>query len=186
MNQMTRITAAPVEGFAARFTTAEFLRMADAGAFDGLRLELIDGELTRMQQPRSNHAIRQAQLVIRLAAIVGEARVTGEVGINLGEDTVLGCDAAVLRASVDDNRLLKAEDLTLVVEVSESTLERDLGMKRRKYAEAGIPIYWVVNGPRSVVHVHAEPVDGEYVDIHTVRFGQPLAVPGTDASITLD
>ena len=186
MNQMTRIVAAPAEGYAARFTTAEFIDMADRGAFEGLRLELVNGELTRMQQPRSSHAIRQAQLVIRLSSVVGEKRVTGDVGIALDEDTLLGCDAAVLREPVNDNRMLAPADLMLVIEVSETTLSRDLDMKRRKYAEAGIPLYWVVNGARSVVHVHAEPVDGEYVDIHTVRFGQPLAVPGTDATITLD
>ena len=160
--------------------------MADAGAFDRLRLELIDGELTRMQQPRCNHAIRQAQLLISLAAVTGEARVAGEGGISLGQDTVLGCDAAVLQGPVDANRLLQAEDLALVVEISEPTLERDFGTKRRKYAEAGVPVYWVINGPRAVVHVHAEPVDDEYVDIHTVRYGQALAVPGTGGTIILD
>lgn len=186
MTQMTRITAAPADGFKARFTTAEFLRMADAGAFEDMRVELVEGELERMQQPRNTHAMRQAQLVIRLAQVIGEDRVRGEVGVDLGDDTLLGCDAAVLRIPVTENRMLRPDDLTLVVEVAETTLDRDLGMKRRRYAGASVPVYWVVDGTRSVIHVHAEPVEGEYVEVHTVRFGQPLAVPGTDATIVLD
>lgn len=185
MNQMTRVVAAPPESFQARFTTAEFLRMCDSGAFEDWKVELVDGELERMQQPFNNHAMRQAQIVFLLAQAIGVELVRGEVGIDLGNDTVLACDAAVLHQAVTGNRRLRAEDLALAIEISETTLSRDLGMKRRKYAAARIPLYWVVDGDRSVIHVHAEPVDGDYADIHTVRFGQPLAVPGTDASIVL-
>ena len=185
MNQMTRIVAAPADGFKARFTTQEFLRMCDAGAFEDWKVELVDGELERMQYPHNNHAMRQAQIVIRLGQVIGEEVVRGEVGINLGNDTLLSCDAAVLRQAVVGNQRLQPDDLLLVIEISETTLSRDLGMKRRKYAEADIPFYWVIDGTRSVVHVHAEPVEGDYADIHTVKFGQPLAVPGTEATITL-
>ena len=82
--------------------------------------------------------------------------------------------------------MLRASEILLMVEVSESTRERDIGMKRMKYATAGIPHYWVVDGERSVVHVHADPIEGDYADIGTVRFGHPLPVPGTDATITID
>ncbi len=182
---MTRVVAAPPESFQARFTTAEFLRMCESGAFEDWKVELVDGELERMQQPLNNHAMRQAQIVFLLAQAIGIELVRGEVGIEVGNDTVLACDAAVLRQSVSGNRLLRPDDLALVVEISETTLNRDLGMKRRKYAAASIPVYWVIDGDRSVIHVHAEPVDGEYADIHTVKFGQPLVVPGMTETITL-
>ena len=185
MNQMTRIVPALADGFKARFTTQEYLRMCEVGAFEDLTVELVDGELERMQRPQNNHAMRQAQVVIRLGQVVGEELVRGEVGVDLGADTLLGCDAAVLRHPVVDNRMLQPDDLTVVIEIAETTLSRDLGMKRRKYAEASIPFYWVIDGTRSVIHVHAEPVEGDYAEIHTVKFGQPLAVPGTDATITL-
>ena len=72
-----------------------------------------------------------------------------------------------------------------MVEVSESSLDRDRHDKGRIYANDGIPVYWVVDGGHSIIHVHAEPVEGEYTNVRTVRFGEPLAVPGTDATITL-
>jgi Uma2 family endonuclease len=42
----------------ARFTTAEFLRMGESGAFDDIKVELVDGELERMNPPQTAHAAR--------------------------------------------------------------------------------------------------------------------------------
>ena len=72
-----------------------------------------------------------------------------------------------------------------MVEVSETTRDRDMGMKRVKYASAGIPHYWVIDGERLVVHVWGEPVNGDYAQISTVRFGEPLAVPVTGRTIVI-
>lgn len=186
MNQMTRIAAAPMDGFAARFTTAEFLRMIEAGVFEDDKVELVEGELYRMPPAGNDHSRRVVAVVARLARVAPEALVRAETGIDLGEATLVGCDAALLREERVGRGMMRADNVVLVVEIAETTLDYDLGIKRRKYAAAGIAHYWVVDGSRSVVHVHAEPVEGDYVDIHSVRFGQPLAVPGTDASITLD
>jgi Uma2 family endonuclease len=186
MNEMTRINGAPVESQRARITTAQFLRMCDAGVFDDddWKIELVEGELERMPPPGNRHGLLQIDLLAQLIARFGKQRIRAEIGVQLS-DSVLGCDGALLREADARSGMMEASDLLLVIEVSEKTLRRDLGMKRGKYAEAGIPVYWVVDGAHSRVHVHAEPVDGEYTDVRTVRFGEPLAVPGTDATITL-
>lgn len=186
MNQMTRLAAAPAQGFIARFTTAEFLRMIEADIFGDDKVELVEGELHRMPPPGNDHGRLQALIVGRLFRIVAEALVRAEAGVELEEGTLVGCDAAVLRAPVTGRRMLRPGDLALIVEIADTTLTRDMGIKRRKYAQAGIPAYWVVDHSRFVIHVHAEPVDGDYVEIHTVRFGQPLTVPGTQGTIVLD
>ena len=187
MNQMSRIvSAAEPATYRARFTTAEFLRMIDAGAFDGIKVELVEGELERMPPPGSRHGRLQISAVALLLAVLGKDSLTGETGIDLGDDTLIGCDLAVLHAPVDDNRMLTPADVLLVIEISISTQMRDLGMKRRRYASAGVGFYWAIDAERSVIHVHSEPLEGEYTSVHTVRFGKPLAVPGTDATITID
>lgn len=185
MNELTRIGPAQPDDYKARFTVAEFEQICDAGAFGDMKIELVDGELERMQEPMNNHAMRQAQIVFLLAQQLGVELVRGEVGILLDDRTALACDAAVLTYPIHENRRLTAEDVRLVVEIAETTADRDLGMKRRKYAQAGVPTYWVIDGPRSIVHRHADPVSGQYTDVRTIRFGEPLAVPGTDATITL-
>ena len=185
MKEHVRIPTAAPDG-RARFTTCEFLRMADAGAFEGMKVELVAGELERIPPPGNRHGLRQIKVALRLGAIVAEELLRGEVGIDLGENTLLGCDAALLRAPVAENRMLLPSDVLLAVEVAESTLARDTGMKRFAYAEAGIPHYWVVDGERSVVHIYGDPVAGDYAEVSTARFGGPLAVPGTGAAIVID
>ena len=185
MNEMSRLDVADHD-FRARFTTAEFEQMNELGAFDDMRVELVDGELERMQSAMNLHAMRQAKAVFMLAQVFGIDRVRGAVGIDLGEGTLLESDAAALHSKVAENRRLTAADMLLVVEVSETRLRRDLGMKRRKYAGAGIPHYWVVDGEAGVTHIFGEPVDGSYAAERQTRFGEPIAVPGADATVTID
>ena len=182
MNQLARL--AP--DTRARFTNAEFLRMVESGAFEGMKIELVDGELARTNPPMGGHAQAQADALIELAMVVPRNRLRGEVGITLNDATVVACDAALLRQPIAEDRFLTPDDVRLMVEIAQTTQSRDMGLKRTLYAQADIPTYWVIDGMRHVVHVYADPVDGEYSSVHTVRFGEPLAVPGSDTAITLD
>ena len=188
MSQQSRILAS-AEALAgpARFSTAEFVRMVEAGAFDDIKVELVEGELQRMNPPMGGHASRQADVVGALWAALRTTpmRVVGEIGIDLGSDTILGCDAAVLHAPMHERRFLRPDEIALVIEIAETTLTRDLGLKRAKYAAAGIAEYWVVDGARAVTHVYREPIDGDYASVATTRFGESLAVPGAAAAIVL-
>jgi Uma2 family endonuclease len=170
----------------ARFTAPEFLRMVESGAFEGMKVELIDGALERMNPPMGGHAAAQANVVFYLAQAVGVALVLGETGLVIDDSTVVACDAALLRQQVVEKRFLTPDDVLLVIEISQTTQSRDMGLKRMLYAQASIPTYWVIDGVRRVVHVYADPAEGDYSSVHTVRFGAPLAVPGSNAAITLD
>ena len=48
-------------------------------------------------------------------------------------------------------------DISLIVEVADSSLQRDRQQKRRIYARNGIPIYWIVNVVDRVIEVHSSP-----------------------------
>ncbi|HLG16989.1 MAG TPA: Uma2 family endonuclease [Blastocatellia bacterium] len=37
------------------------------------------------------------------------------------------------------------DDVVLIVEIADTTIERDRGVKKAVYARAGIPVYWIVN-----------------------------------------
>ena len=172
----------------ARFTAAEFLRMAELGAFDDMKVELDHGELVRMNPPHLPHGLGQARVSARLSQALQStsAAVTGEVTIILGSDTVRAFDAAVITEEAFTHRLLKPEHVLLGVEVADTTLEQDLGRKLRDYAAAAIPNYWVVDVNARVVHVMTEPSGDDYARREVVRFGEPLIVPGADATIVLD
>jgi len=52
-----------------------------------------------------------------------------------------------------------ARDLSLVVEVADSTRERDRTLKQRLYGRAGIPVYWIVNLVERQLEVYSQPVE---------------------------
>ncbi|NEP33423.1 MAG: Uma2 family endonuclease [Moorea sp. SIO1G6] len=52
-----------------------------------------------------------------------------------------------------------ASDLALVVEIADSTLERDRTLKKRIYARAGISVYWIVNLIDKQLEVYTQPID---------------------------
>lgn len=168
-----------------RFSSADFQRMIEAGAFENMWVELIEGEIERMPPPGRAHGSGQIGLIAELLARFPKTRVFGDVAIDLGGDTVVGCDAAVLKAEGGEDTLVAADELLLVAEVAYSSHDRDLQLKRRLYARAGVPTYWVVDVERQVVHVFDRPEGGDYLGIDLVRFGAPLAVPGSSETITL-
>lgn len=48
------------------------------------------------------------------------------------------------------------------MEIADSTLERDRTYKKRIYARAGIPVYWIVNLVEQQIEVYTQPdVSGE-------------------------
>lgn len=68
-------------------------------------------------------------------------------------------DCAVVRGAVrqflDHNP--GPQDVALVVEVADTSLSRDRGFKKRLYASAGFPIYWIVNLIDRRIEVYTEP-----------------------------
>jgi len=48
-------------------------------------------------------------------------------------------------------------DVGLVIEVADTTLQRDRGLKKRLYARASIPFYWIVNLSDNQCEVYTEP-----------------------------
>ena len=49
------------------------------------------------------------------------------------------------------------QDIALVVEVADSSLQRDRTLKKRLYASAGIAVYWIVNLSLSQIEVYTNP-----------------------------
>ena len=68
-------------------------------------------------------------------------------------------DVAVIRGNDDDyvDRHPRHDEVALVVEVADSTLQQDRTTKKRLYARAGIPVYWIANLVEGRFEVYTEP-----------------------------
>ncbi|MEV7773292.1 Uma2 family endonuclease [Kitasatospora sp. NPDC086791] len=122
--------------------------------------ELIDGALVFMMSPQRSWHTR---VVRRLTDVLEQSvpdgvLAEGEMTIKLDPRNRPEPDVVVATAEYDPDRTRYAPaDVLLVVEVvSPESAHRDRTVKVRKYAEAGIPHYWIVEDEagRPVVHVY--------------------------------
>jgi Uma2 family endonuclease len=130
------------------WTFAEYCALPD----DGLRYEVLDGELVVVPSPNIRHQRLLLELAIRLRTWL-DAHGKGEVliaplDVRLHERTVCQPDLLV----IGTNDLARQPEgfvdgpPRLVCEIlSPSTRGRDLIRKRSLYARFGVPWYWVVD-----------------------------------------
>jgi Uma2 family endonuclease len=186
MNEFTRI--AKDEDLHAGFTVRDFERLMAIGAFEDMRVELVEGVLEKMMPTHMAHGECHGYVSAELhLAYRGTAyRLANDLAVEIGVRTVRAADVAVAGATAPRHGIVPARDLLLAVEIADTSVERDLGPKRREYAECGIPHYWVVEVNARIAHLMSDPDDGDYRTEAVARFGEPIPVPGTDRTITID
>ncbi|MEU4116801.1 Uma2 family endonuclease [Kitasatospora sp. NPDC028055] len=154
--------------------------------------ELIDGALVFMMSPqRWWHGDVVTDLVYALRPQTPEGyRVGREMTIKLDKRNRPEPDVLVVKAEFDADRTqFVPDEVALVVEVvSPESAHRDRTVKVRKYAEAGIPHYWIVEEEDGLPVVHVfelERVTSSYVPAGIFRSTLERPVP-FPISIDLD
>ena len=166
--------------------------MIEAGCFgDGDRVELIDGEMRDMTPIGPPHGGTTDSLTMILAPkLVGKAILRIQGALDLEDGTELYPDLAVLQRRDDFYRQANptGDDALLVIEVADSSLSLDLGLKLTKYARAGIRRDWVVDLPHRTLHDYRDPdrFQGRYRQLHSLTAGNiSLDLAGVPLSIAI-
>jgi Uma2 family endonuclease len=158
-----------------RFTVDEYHRMGRAGVFhEDDRVELLDGQIVEMTPIGGAHAA----CVIRLNDLLSR-RAGSDMSVSVQNPVVLAerwepqPDIAVLRrpGGYAGAWLPNPSDVLLVVEVADTSLERDRDVKIPRYAAAGIPEAWLVDLARDAISVYRGPGQDGYGEIVTVTRG---------------
>jgi Uma2 family endonuclease len=184
---MTREPVAFERSDRRRFSADEYFRMAECGILSpDERTELLDGEIFRMAPAGPAHSSEVDRLceffVLRLH---GRAQIRVQSPVRMGPSSVPEPDLALLRLRESGYREHHpgAGDLLLAVEVSDSSLDFDLGRKARLYARHGVPELWVFDiGGRRIV-VHREARDEGYAGVFEARAGDRLAPAAFEADV---
>jgi Uma2 family endonuclease len=104
-------------------------------------------------------------------------------------DSIPEPDVALLAPCADyyATSLPGADDVLLIVEVADSSIELDAKVKRPLYAENGIGEYWIVNLVEGELEVHRNPQpNGVYRDVRRLSAGDSielLNLPGAIISV---
>ncbi len=159
-----------------RFTVHEYHRMGEAGILhEDDRIELIEGELIEMAAIGARHFTSVNALNRLLTRIVGdEAIVSIQNPVRLGEHHEPQPDVAVIRNRDYRESLPMLEDALLLIEVSDTTLAYDKGVKLPLYAKAGIPEVWIADLKGEQVERHTEPTERGYRRIEKKRRGEKV------------
>jgi Uma2 family endonuclease len=130
-----------------RFTVHDYHRMGEAGILhEDDRVELIEGELVEMTAIGTRHFSCVNRLNRLLVMHVGDdAIVSVQNPVRLNEYNEPQPDLTVIRPRDYLESLPKPEDVLLLIEVSDTTLAYDRGVKLPLYARAGIREVWIVD-----------------------------------------
>jgi Uma2 family endonuclease len=167
-----------------RFTVDEYHRMADAGILaEDERVELLDGQIVPMSPIGSPHAGCVNRLTRLLTRSLGDrAVVSVQNPVILNEWWEPEPDLAVLgfRADGYSRAHPGPADIRLVIEVMDSSTEKDRRVKLPAYARALVAEVWLVNLPAERIDVYQDPTGDRYATRRIVGRGAgltPLGLP---------
>lgn len=168
-----------------RWSTSEFVRAWEAGAFDR-RVELIEGEVWPVVI-----GDRHGDRMFEIGAVLRgpDVKVTGSTLPSA--DSLPDPDCWVRKAVVAPTGSLghrlstwDPADVLLVVEVSDETVLADLTTKAKIYGSAGWPVYWVVT--KDVIYEHTEPKGGGYASRREYGRGEQVPVRHAGVDLAVD
>ena len=163
-----------------RFTVDEYHRMGEAGILsEDDRVELLAGEVVDMSPIGPLHAGTVNRLTTLLSSRLGTqviVRIQNPLLLR-AEDSEPQPDVTLLRPRTDfyTRAHPEAHDVYLVIEVADTSVEKDRDVKFPIYARAGIPEAWLLDLSAGRLEVHRHPAPDGYQDIHRFQRGQSVA-----------
>lgn len=158
--------------------------MAETGVLrPDARVELLDGRIIDMSPigPFHGGLVKRLSRMFNLKA-KGRWTVSTQDPLCLDEFSEPEPDVMLLKPVADDyiSRHPQPDDVFLLIEVSDTTLDFDRDEKLPAYGRAGIAEVWIVNLIDGTVEVYREPNFTGYGNKTVLRSGdqaQPLAFP---------
>ena len=168
-----------------QLSVAEFMDLELPEPDDKLKMELDDGILYIMARPRIAHQRTQGRLYARFDTYI---EAFDEPPAEVHQDVVVAFPSELPRLFIPDLAvILRGNDAVvsermiegapdIVVEILSSDRNRDLVRKRRVYAEASIPEYWIVDERNETV-ISLELRDGVYFERGVLTADDTLTTP---------
>jgi Uma2 family endonuclease len=165
-----------------KWTVDRYHAAIDAGLFDDQPVELLQGEITVMTPEREPHACYSSDGAEYLRRLLGERAAVRETKpITLPNHSEPIPDLAIVQPPL--RRYLAhhpyPEDIFWLIEYSDTTLAKDLGVKKQVYAEAKILEYWIVDLKNAQLKLFRDLSQARYQTELTLKQGtvSSLAFP---------
>jgi Uma2 family endonuclease len=178
---------------ALHITYDDYRHMIATGAFDTMRdkrIELIYGELREMSPPGEPHS----ELVSRVNHWSVLSPPRNRVKVRVQDpiaipplDSAPQPDIVWAKPKSYGDHYPQPDEIFLVIEVADSSLDGDCGEKAQLYAAGGIKDYWVVDIPNQRVHVFRQPSQAGFAERAAYPRGEqisPLAFPNVTLNLS--
>ncbi|WP_199290152.1 Uma2 family endonuclease [Leptolyngbya sp. FACHB-36] len=170
-----------------KWSINDYHRMIAAGILHDRRAELLAGEIIEVSPEGPLHASRIRKIANYLRSLLNGLALISEAHPITLMDSEPEPDVAIVRLpeSRYDDRHPQVEDIFWLIEISDSTLVKDLDTKQKTYAAAGINEYWVVDLNASRLTVFRQPQGKAYAVRQELSQGElsPVAFPEVVMSI---
>jgi Uma2 family endonuclease len=143
-----------------RLSVAQYHEMIKTGILDeDDPVELLEGWLIPKMPKNPPHRVAKRLAQNALDHLLPSGWYVEDQEPITTEDSEPEPDITIIRGAPRDylERHPGPNDVPLVIEVSDATLRRDRGLKKRIYARAGIQVYWIINLLENCIEVYTEP-----------------------------
>ncbi|MCT7953109.1 Uma2 family endonuclease [Ancylothrix sp. C2] len=151
---------------AKRFTLDEYHQLAELGFLhEDDHIQLIRGELIQMDSKGRLHETCLRKLLKELPKLVGDRAILQcQAPIIVPPNSEPEPDFVIAKSTEDDylSAHPSGEDVLLVMEVSDSSIDYYRDVKESLYAEAGISGYWIFNLFDYQLECYSEPYQNDF------------------------
>jgi len=162
------------ESFKYRFKVRDLEKMYEAGIFrHDEKAELLNGEVFKLSPIGLKHAIVVDNLVEIFSSMIFQDKTLKEKyslrvqnPVFLSQENLPEPDIAIVdRAFRKERQHPKAKHVELLIEVSDTTLEKDREIKLPLYAKYKIKQVWIVDLTQNQIEVYTNPYKKEYLNV---------------------
>lgn len=170
-----------------RFTASDYEDMAQLGLLPKRGIELLDGLVVKMSPRGDRHSWPVSELA-RQFILQGDGRFRTDpesLSLKLNDYSEPDPDVALSWPRADRLRPTP-ENVFLIIEVADSSLDKDRVQKSALYASAQIPEYWIVNLIDNQIEKYLSPVLDGYRERLVAARGElsPNALPDVRIDVT--
>ena len=164
-----------------KWSLSDYHKMIEAGILSDRRVELISGNIIEMSPEGPLHCSINHRAVTYLRSLLKQNAVVREAHPITLNDSEPEPDIAIVRFPdrLYLNRHPYSEDIYWLIEIADTTLNQDLGIKKKAYAQAGIAEYWVIDLSSVTLTVFLNPTEEDYQTKYEYHDGivSPQAFP---------
>ncbi|MEM8830168.1 MAG: Uma2 family endonuclease [Cyanobacteria bacterium P01_G01_bin.19] len=171
-----------------KWSVEDYHQIIESGILEGKSVELLEGEIITVSPEKPLHSSRIDSVADYLRSVLqGKAKVREAHPITL-DNSEPEPDIAIVKFDLNNYAVHHPypQNIYWLIEISNSTLAKDLEEKSVTYARNGIIEYWVIDLPHNKLWVFTHPKQNGYANRQELVTGniRPVAFSNVNIEVS--